>query len=482
MANAPSLEDDERSIEISSIAAIYPELVQDPSSPFKFSLEIPVFPVTPQKVVFRRLSADNSDQDTLQAPEDAQGPGLRAEQAHVMTYFPPLLLSIDLPDGYPSECAPNFTIETEPMWLPESRRKQLVEDGRQLWKDCGGSMVLFSYIDYLQQEAEQLFSLSDSPDQALALPIDLQAAMLDYDQKTKRYKFEHSTVECGVCLEPKKGRVCHKLSRCGHVFCIPCLQDFFTACIKEGDIASVRCLAAGCAKEYSNSSAQVGGTAKQRDPTLSPGELLQIPLEKDLVERYVALKRKNKLEADKRTVYCPREWCQGAARSKRHPKVKDLLADSVYLFQEEDGEDDEDALPLFDPKGPDDQLPPMADRVGICEDCGYAFCIVCRKGWHGEAALCSPQREAELSAAEKANQEYIKKFTSPCPTCASRAQKSMGCNHMICFKCGTHYCYLCSSWLDQQNPYKHFNNVQSSCHMRLWELEAGDIPGLEDDI
>jgi E3 ubiquitin-protein ligase RNF14 len=45
---------------------------------------------------------------------------------------------------------------------------------------------------------------------------------------------------------------------------------------------------------------------------------------------------------------------------------------------------------------------------------------------------------------------------------------------MICFKCKTHFCYLCSAWLDENNPYQHFNERYKGCYMRLWELEAGD--------
>lgn len=49
---------------------------------------------------------------------------------------------------------------------------------------------------------------------------------------------------------------------------------------------------------------------------------------------------------------------------------------------------------------------------------------------------------------------------------------------MRCFRCQTHFCYLCSAWLDPANPYQHFNaqpNGQvNGCFMRLWELEGGD--------
>jgi E3 ubiquitin-protein ligase RNF14 len=45
---------------------------------------------------------------------------------------------------------------------------------------------------------------------------------------------------------------------------------------------------------------------------------------------------------------------------------------------------------------------------------------------------------------------------------------------MTCFQCRTHFCYLCSMWLDPMNPYKHFNVEGKPCYHRLWDLEEGD--------
>jgi E3 ubiquitin-protein ligase RNF14 len=151
----------------------------------------------------------------------------------------------------------------------------------------------------------------------------------------------------------------------------------------------------------------------------------------------------------------------------KHPKPIDPMTDDVDSSDEEEGF-------AFDPNGDEAQLPPMADRVAICEDCNYAFCSVCKKGWHGELVRCFPRRDAELSAEEKATEEYLRLYTSPCPTCDAPCQKRLGCNHMICFKCSTHFCYLCSSWLCEDNPYRHFNDTNSQCYNRLWDLEGGD--------
>ncbi|GIJ89976.1 translation termination inhibitor protein itt1 [Aspergillus pseudoviridinutans] len=476
MTGSDFLSEDERSVELSSIAAIYPEIQIDPASPFRASLDIPVKPSTPLPVCFeQQLDAGFPEVLTPPTSLDASDVGLGfatkddERDVHTLSHLPPLSLEIDLPEGYPSEKAPIFRLETNPPWLPHSIIVRLMEDGKRLWEECGRDLVVYTYIDHLQQLAETAFGVGDTADQEVRLPRDIKIALLDFNNKAEREKFEQETFECGVCLEPKKGSVCHRLLLCSHVFCVSCLQDFYNSCITEGDVDSVKCLAPDCGREK-NGVPEARDQLKKRkkhDRTLSPSELLQIPLDQETVQRYVFLKRKKKLESDKSTVYCPRQWCQGAARSKKHPKPTDPMTDDVDSSDEEEGF-------AFDPNGDEAQLPPMADRVAICEDCNYAFCSVCKKGWHGELVRCFPRREAEQSAEEKATEEYLRLYTSPCPTCDAPCQKRMGCNHMICFKCSTHFCYLCSSWLSEDNPYRHFNDTNSQCYNRLWDLEGGD--------
>jgi E3 ubiquitin-protein ligase RNF14 len=211
---------------------------------------------------------------------------------------------------------------------------------------------------------------------------------------------------------------------------------------------------------------------------INPSELLQIPLDQETVKRYVTLKYKTELEADKNTVYCPRPWCNGAARSKKHKKPQGLeLADASDDSASED-EDDEDE---DGPEGEGKSKPYKAaeELLAICEECAFAFCSRCQQSWHGEFVRCTPRRDKEeLTVEELASLEYMKLHTTPCPTCGAPAQKTHGCNHMICYRCQSHFCYLCSAWLDPGNPYQHFNEAPggrvTGCYMRLWELEMGD--------
>lgn len=261
---------------------------------------------------------------------------------------------------------------------------------------------------------------------------------------------------------------------CGHIFCLQCLRGFYSDTINEGNLSAVRCLAPNCAKE--RASAQIKpGSANKTKTAISPSELLQIGLSEDMVKRYVTLKYKTELESDKTTVYCPRQWCNGAARSKRHRKPEGL----EFADVSDDGSDQENSTESEAARPSKKDRFNRADLLSICEDCGFAFCSQCFQSWHGEFFRCIPRRDhGELSEEDKASIEYLQLHTSPCPTCNAPAQKTHGCNHMICSRCDTHFCYLCSAWLDPTNPYRHYNQQPNgkvtSCYMRLWELEGGD--------
>lgn len=473
---ADSSSDDEREEELSSIAAIFPELVIDLSNPFSASLDIPVTPTQPLAVLFPSATdgappppallnglptPPASEQKTTGVPGASNQP---PRDIHHISHLPPLQLQITLPAGYPAERPPHFELQTTPSWLPPETLQRLQDEGAKLWEEYGRCQVVFAYLDFLQNAAEEGFNMITSETQALEMSQEMKIELLDFDIKTKRRKFEAETFDCGVCLEPKKGSVCYKLMKCGHVFCVPCLQDFYNNCINEGDVASVKCVDPGCGME----SKPNGRARKKKSGTLSPSELLQIPLEKDIVKRYVDLKRKKKLESDKSTIYCPRKWCQGPARSKKYPKLADPLSFDTF---ESDSEGEGASSPATGDAKPD---PASTERLAICEDCDFAFCRVCLASWHGDYMRCWPRSEAELSAEEKASFDYIRMHTSPCPTCSTPCQKTHGCNHMNCFQCHTHFCYLCSSWLNPGNPYQHFNKKEIGCYMRLWELEEGD--------
>lgn len=484
-------QEDPRLEELVSLEAIFPE-IQRPAEddPYTFVLELPVKPTSPVTVTYPAAASSSDLSAAVAAATSSQlrhvpcANGLVGQQnlangvsSHRLSYLPPVSLRMSLPSGYPQHKPPVVRLHTTPQWIPTAVIRSFEDDAHRLWEEMGHDMVAYTYIDHIQQLAEGVFGMVNTSE-TLEVDLSHMVAILDHDIKATRAAFESETFDCGVCLgtgtlikfnlvpypvltditDPKKGIVCHRMTDCGHVFCVLCLQDFYAEALRQGDVNVVRCLSPGCAKARE---AQAAEPKKGRKATasISPGELLAIGLSQDVVSRYVSLKYKKELESDKTTVYCPRKWCDGAAVSKRHKKPRGLE------LQEPEGDDAED-----------DEAPDRTDRLlAVCEDCAYAFCTRCRQSWHGEFVRCRPKIEAEeLAEEERASLEYIHRWTRPCASCDAPAQKTEGCNHMICFRCNTHFCYLCSAWLDPQNPYSHFNRLGANgCYQRLWDLQGG---------
>lgn len=456
--------DDERTEELSSISAIFPELTIDPSQPFAASLDISVTPAVPLKVTFTTPAPLRTPPPT--EPDSEYVPLPPADQ-HSLSYLPPLHLKVVLPGGYPDQKPPAVALSTNPPWLPWTTIDRLQNEVEVLWEDYGRGQTVYAYIDFLQQAAERGFDFNSDATTALRVLPGMRLQLLNFDATARREKFEKETFDCGVCLEPKKGTACYELSRCGHVFCKACLQEFYNNAIKEGDVSSVICLQPNCGKDKNDRAAR-----GKKPRTLPPGELLLIPIEREMVQRYVDMKRKKQLESDKSTVYCPRQWCEGPARSEKYQKITDLSR--MESWDDEDDETKPPSKPI--------QLTPDVDRLRICDDCSYAFCRTCNRSWHGEFVKCwqdVPLTEEELAARpmseeDKLSYELILRSTSPCPVCESPVQKSEGCNHMTCYQCRTHFCYLCGTWLDPFDPYRHFSDKKLQCFGRLFDLVEGD--------
>lgn len=332
------ISEDERDIELESVSAIYPELEKVQSH--IATLDIEVIPATPLQITFEpgalpipppaadlRQPGSTERVDPIQYAVIAAA-AIAPADVHTIAYLPTLHLHITLPQGYPEEKPPEFKITSSPSWLSSEKIQELEDEGEKLWEEYGQSQVVFAYIDFLQQEAERAFGLTD-----VTLPNHLKEPILSHDKAVKKQKFDNGTFSCGVCLEPKKGSACHQLRRCGHVFCVACLQDTYNYSITEGDVGAIKCLDPDCGKQ--NMTAAQRRLKKQK--TLHPKELLDIPIERTKVQRYADLKTKKRLESDKGTIYCPRKWCQGPAKSLKYARY-----DKVNLEDYPESSDEEE--------------------------------------------------------------------------------------------------------------------------------------------
>lgn len=207
--------EDERALELSTVAAIYPELLVNPDglSPFSASIQVCVEPISP--LLLRFPTAYGTPSAALLTPPDSISTGNDnakadhqvdpGEDVHQLSHLPPLNLHISLPEGYPIQEPPVVLLESQYSWLPEKSVEELSESVHEVWEDMGRDQVVFSYIDHLREAADRGFDLVGGEAQALDVAADLKVALLDYDLKAKRAKFEHETFECGICLGMARG-------------------------------------------------------------------------------------------------------------------------------------------------------------------------------------------------------------------------------------------------------------------------------------
>lgn len=194
-----------RDVELSSLTAIYPEIQQiRPDDPYTIALDIPVTPSKAVNVLFPAAPEGEAPpnpelrQQHQGNPAAANGNDV-AVDSHELAHLPSLRLEIAFGERYPAEEPPKIAISTTPPWVPVETVRKLEDDAPRLWEEMGRDMVGFTYIDHVQQCAENVFGLVGDGG---SLQVDPQhkIAILDYDIKARKAAFQKETFKCGVCL------------------------------------------------------------------------------------------------------------------------------------------------------------------------------------------------------------------------------------------------------------------------------------------
>ena len=165
-------QDDERSSEIATVSYIFPELTL--LGPHSFALSIPVSPVPPIPVVF-------SDESAV---------------TRTISHFPPLQLTVTLPESYPLETPPNIKLEST--WVTKETLMRLHKGLVGLWEEIT-DQVLYAVIDQLVQKAEEAF-IHERGMESLVVSKGLEEELIAFNKKALKDEFNKGTYECGVCL------------------------------------------------------------------------------------------------------------------------------------------------------------------------------------------------------------------------------------------------------------------------------------------
>ncbi|XP_023285161.1 E3 ubiquitin-protein ligase RNF14 isoform X2 [Seriola lalandi dorsalis] len=393
---------------------------------------------------------------------------------------------------YPSTSSPIFTLSSK--WVTRAQMSSLCRRLDELWEENQGCVILFMWIQFLKEEAldflciqsplevirggskagcerrktdpaataltsgshsenteekksenvkkeksePRLSSPSQLDPRAVLLMdprADLLPQLLDFDEAQRQRVFDSKVFCCGICFVEKLGSSCLCFKECQHVYCKACMTEYFQIQIRDGNVQCLNCPEPKCTS------------------LATPLQVKQL-VDEELFARYDRLLLQSSLDLMADVVYCPRQSCGTAVMVE-----------------------------------PD-------TTMGICSACQYAFCTLCKLGYHGLSNCKIPAdelrnlRDEYLSATsegkkfmeqrfgkrviqkaveESFSRDWLNENCKCCPRCGTNIQKVDGCNKMTCTSCRQYFCWLCLGLLSRVNPYSHFNNPHSPCYNQLFQ-------------
>lgn len=439
------------------LKSIYPE-IQLYNHNKALSLEIPLYPENPIEL---RL---------IREKEGPQQQTVKVIQTKTSNYVTGLNFYAELPVSLENYVLSSGWIKQETLAIFSAHIHGIIQ--RNIDDDCQDS-TLYEIIDYLK------IDLTTSSEQIALICENYQITTSSQDRfnqisnmfhEAKLSNFSSSRFSCSICLETQEGTNGVILPNCDHTFCKPCLNDYFTNIISQGDVLKLQC--PNCPIEAFS---DLGSLRLSELKTLLFGRefpksiLYYIGLEETTVEKYIKLVTnsifdKIKIHFPFASSLCPRcdRW---------------IIRDN------------------------------MDDKLVQCRQCHYNYCFICLHSWHGNFNACGKRLNAvpeeviveilkspeDVKMREKYEGKYgkralefhIKEYEADldfknyleestdivrCPSCAMAISKTDGCNRMKCTSCTGSFCYLCLSVLDKANPYEHYTIEDGSpCRGRLFE-------------
>lgn len=206
--------EDQRDVELSTLCAIFPEIQQlHDHDPYTFTLDVPVNPVNPVTVLFPAATEGQGQHVNQTAPQGQEPADTAAIDSHDLAHLPAVHLVFSLPPSYPTHQPPSIAISTTPSWIPLETVKRLEDDCTRMWEELGRDLVVFAYVDHIQQSAEDVFGLISNSGGLQILP-EHKITVLDYDIKAEQEAFEKETFDCGVCLGAWRHGIANPFADC----------------------------------------------------------------------------------------------------------------------------------------------------------------------------------------------------------------------------------------------------------------------------
>jgi TRIAD3 protein (E3 ubiquitin-protein ligase RNF216) len=213
----------------------------------------------------------------------------------------------------------------------------------------------------------------------------LEKQDLDFATKLNETQYEEQGqgIECGCCND---SFTFEDLTQCngGHLFCLACVKEYVQGKVFGDQDFNLHCMdwASDCKEKF-------------------PESALEKALPKETYQKYQLDKVMNELkEAGLEVTKC-------------------LHCDNAYCMEPE-------------------------DTVFNCRGCKRQTCILCEQTAHPNQPCPKKETIAEESKRKAMEEELTKARLRKCP-CGTEFIKTEGCNKIICSKCTTTVCYVCSA-------------------------------------